>query len=239
MVDKLHTLHLGPAQSWVCSALWQLILADAWETGATGDALHMLSVQRIKSELWSWYKDVRRERPDCDVTQVQDFTLNMLGGKPSTQGLHTKGAETKGLVPFVVMLVDRFKGRLGVIEGDALHGAGVALQAYFDLLESSPRNVPPHNLQRMFDMVKRHIVLSLRAGIPMKPKHHLLLHLVERTAVHGNPGFYSTFADEGINRVLKRIGEGAHRSVWEARVFAHFGKLESRMLSRKRPAPSE
>ena len=85
----------------------------------------------------------------------------------------------------------------------------------------------------MFDCVKRRISLSQRAGIKLKPKHHLLLHMVHRTAIHGNPAYYATFEDESINRTLKKIGQAAHRSVWELRVFAHFGKAE-RVRGRKR-----
>ncbi len=62
--------------------------------------------------------------------------------------------------------------------------------------------------------------------MPLKPKHHLVLHLVSRTAKHGNPGYYATFTDEGINKILKLVGQAAHRSVWEVRVFLHFGKAE-------------
>jgi hypothetical protein len=57
--------------------------------------------------------------PDEDITEVQNFTLNMLGGKPSTQSLHTKAAETKGLVPFVLDLLkakeSRFTGNRGTV----------------------------------------------------------------------------------------------------------------------------
>ena len=87
----------------------------------------------------------------------------------------------------------------------------------------------------MFDAAKRHVSLSEKAGVAMKPKHHMLGHLVGRTAKHGNPGFYSTFEDESINRVLKQVGHAAHRSVWEARVFMTFAKVEdARGQKRKR-----
>jgi len=108
------------------------------------------------------------------------------------------------------------------------------LQEYFDLLDKSPRIVPAATVQKMYDSVKRHFRLARLAGIKLKPKHHLLLHMVQRTLRHGNPGWYATFEDEGINKIVKGIGQAAHRSVWEVRVFDHFDKAEDRR--KKRPA---
>ena len=240
MVDKLHTLHMGPAMSYVCHVLWQLILVDAWGTGASGEQLHVLSVHQIRSELWTYYSDRKRQRPDDDITELQDLTLQMLGGKPSSQTLHTKAAETKGLVGFALELLKRMQGRFAGSETNIafLIGAGEALQEYFDLLGDAPRQVPPRMLQRMFDSMKKHLILSNRAGVPMKPKHHLVLHMVARTGKYGNPSFYATFTDEGINKLLKKVGQAAHRTVWEVRVLLHFGKVEETRSSRKRHMPA-
>jgi hypothetical protein len=226
MVDKLHTLHLGPAMAWCCHALWQLILVDAWQTGVKGASLHHRSVQYIRSTLWNWYRCRRQDMPDDDITEVQNFTLAMLGGKPSSQSLHTKAAETKGLVPFVLDVLRDKLARFTDNRGIVLIKCGEAMQEYFVLLDESPILVPAATLQKMYDAMKRHIILAKLAEVPMKPKHHLVLHLVARTARHGNPGYYATFTDEGINKLLKHVGQAAHRSVWEVRVFLHFGKVE-------------
>ena len=234
MVDKLHTLHLGPAMAWCCHSLWQLILVDAWQTGHVGASLHSLSVHYIRTTLWDWYRDRKRQMPEQDITEVQNFTLNMLGGKPSSQSLHTKAAETKGLVPFVLDLLKDKKARFTGNHADVLIGCGEAMQQYFELLDEAPRNVPAATLQKMYDAMKRHIILAKLAGVPLKPKHHLVLHLVARTAKHGNPGYYATFTDEGINKLLKHVGQAAHRSVWEVRVFVHFGKVEDIRLGKRK-----
>ena len=115
--------------------------------------------------------------------------------------------------------------------------AGEGLQDYFSLLAESPRNVPPVLLQRMYDAMKKHIMLSQRAGVHMKPKHHLVLHMVARTSKHGNPGYYATFTDEGINKLLKKVGQSAHRSVWEIRCLVRFGNVEEARQSKKRGLP--
>jgi hypothetical protein len=75
--------------------------------------------------------------------------------------------------------------------------------------------------------MKWHIILAKLSEVPLKPKHHLVLHRVARTAKHGNPGYGATFTDEGINKLLKHVGQAAHCSVWEVWVFLHFGKVEA------------
>lgn len=238
MVDRLHTLNLGPAQVWVAHALWAIIVADVFWAGTLGETLHHQSVQRSKTELWAWYKTARTERPHETVMEVQNLTLSMLGGKPSTPSLRAKAAETKGLVPFVVHLLKKYRNNMMNGKKDLLIGAGEALHKYFELLSPSPLVVPMDTLQTMCDNVKTRIRLSVLAGIPLKPKHHLLLHLVARSAGHGNPTSYATFADEGISRVLKKIGQAAHRSVMEVRVFFHFGHIGDEKRGRKRPNPA-
>lgn len=237
-VDKLHTLHLGPAQTWACHAMWRLILNDAYGTRAKGEQLHRKSVDQMKNELWEYYRAQRRLVPRPDITELSDLTLAMLGNRPTTQALSTKAAETKGLVPFVLEQLRQRRASIPEPEVAYMIDAGAALQRYFDLLHQSPRNVPEKNLREMFVTVKRHIELSEKAGVPLKPKHHLMLHLVTRTRRHGNPGYYSTFEDESINRVVKKIGQAAHRSVWEARMFAHFRMAEDARMGAKRPRAS-
>ena len=161
----------------------------------------------------------------------------MLGGKPTTQALHTKAAETKGLVSFALEMLRQKQSRLPGADTGFLLAAGEALQEYFNLMADAPRNVPPATLQKMHDAVKRHLLLSRRAGVPMRPKHHLMIHLVARTAKHGNPSYYATFTDEGVNRLLKKVGAAAHRSVWEVRCLIHFDKVEETRSAGKRSLP--
>lgn len=233
MVDKLHTLNLGAALFWCCHALWRLILVDAWGTSATSEQLHQLSALQIRNELWAWYREQRRAHPEREIAQVSDFNVRMLG-KPNHQTLTTKAAETKWLVPFVLGLLRKYRGAFDSSEAGALIGSGASLQELFDIMETSPRELPPQVVQRLYDAAKKHIVLAKQAGVPLKPKHHLLLHMVSRAAEFGNPDAYSTFEDESINKLVKNIGEAAHRSVWEVRVLVQFDKVEEARAGFKR-----
>jgi len=234
MVDTLHTIYLGVCQVWIVFCLNKLINADVYQTRSAGEQLRHLTVLRMKSELWAWYKDRRRARPDREITQVQDFTVAMLGGTDGHGTLHAKAAETKGLVPFALSLVAKFEGRLVPLDFRLMRGSGAALQEYIQLLDSSPRVVPRPTIQKMYDAAKRHIVLCRQMGVRLRPKHHLFLHLVARTSTCGNPNSYSTFEDESINRVLKNVGEGANLKVWHTRILLNFKELEKKRQGQKR-----
>lgn len=233
MVDMLHTMNLGPAQFWCAHVIWRLISVDAYKTGASGDQLHHLSVLQIRHRLFEWYREQRRLNPERVMTQLADLTVQMIG-KAKKPVLTTKAAETKWFVPFLVEEL-RQKGAAfaaGEVARDI--SAGEALVEIWELTEAAPFEVPRSTVRRLFDAAKRHVVLAAEAGIAMKPKHHMLLHMVARAETCGNPDRYSTFEDESINRLLKKVGEAAHRSVWEARVLVTFDKVEASRGSKRK-----
>lgn len=238
MVDKLHSLNLGPAMFWCSHALWRLILQDAWHTRASGEKLQQLSALQIRNELWSYYRDRRRQLPEKRITEVSDFTLRMLG-KPGQQTLNTKAAETKGLVPFVQSLLQKHREALTPEEFAPLSGAGSALQEMFDILDKAPRDLDAATARRLRRATARHVVLSEQAGMVLKPKHHMVLHMSGRASAFGNPNAYSTFEDESINKLLKKVGEAAHRSVWEVRVLVQFDQVEANRSGFKRSLPMD
>ncbi len=88
-------------------------------------------------------------------------------------------------------------------------------------------------MQRMYDAVLQLVRLWDAAGIPYKPKMHLLVHMLQQTQFSGNPANYSTFFDEGLNKVLASVSRAAHRTVWELRIFAHMAQTEDRRVQRK------
>ena len=157
----------------------------------------------------------------------------MLGDKPTSQALGTKAAETKGLLPFVLSLLETHRPHFPPGEIECLIGAGAALLDYIHLIDNSPKIVPPTMLQKMYDAVKKHIALSRLGNVPLKPKAHLLLHMVSRSEAHGNPSEYATFTDESISQILKGIAEAAHRSVWELRILNMFAHAEGRRAAKR------
>ena len=48
-----------------------------------------------------------------------------------------------------------------------------------------------------------------------KPKHHLMFHINHRSPYFGNPWFYTTFLDEGLNKNLKKMLRNCHQMTFE------------------------
>ena len=160
------------------------------------------------------------------MTQVTGLTLPMLGGHPDKCDMTLKAAETKYMIPFAVGLLDKFKSKFAPVEAAKLIEAGQTLWKLCKLVDESGPVLTPSQLQQMYDAAKRHIVLCAAAGAPLRPKAHLLLHMVARSRRHGNPKLYALWEDESINRNLRQIAEAAHRAVWESRVLACFPRVE-------------
>ena len=78
-VDILHCLWLGPAKDWCTAVLWSLIDHDVYGVGGPLDNKIPISVLRMKTELWGFYKRWRQAHPGEDVTELENLTPNMLG----------------------------------------------------------------------------------------------------------------------------------------------------------------
>ena len=130
-------------------------------------------------------------------------------------------------------LLTRFSVQIGAPLCDRLMVIGECLQKFISLVRASPVVVSRAVQQQMFDTVLRVCHTRDLAGLHVKPKRHLLLHLVERIEQQGNPSFYSCWMDETLNKVLAAAGRAAHRAVWELRVLRLME--DHRELSAKRP----
>ncbi len=98
-----------------------------------------------------------------------------------------------------------------------LIAAGESLVEYFDVLSSHGHVIPRSAVQRLYDLCKRYLRMATEAGVSMKPKAHLFMHLVARTAYQGNPSFYATMQYEVMNALSAKLVRLAHWDVGEAR----------------------
>eukprot|EP00969_Alexandrium_andersonii_P062143 2738688-Alexandrium_andersonii.AAC.1 len=66
---------------------------------------------------------------------------------------------------------------------------------------------------------------------------HLMYHMVLRMGLQGNPMGYSTFSDEGMNKVLKQVLKNCHQSTFEPMCLAKMAKILAAPppVKRKRP----
>lgn len=139
-LDLLHTLHLGIMNRYVCCCIWSFFAADIWHVRAAGAATTeaeatQLNVLRLRADLWDWYRARQRSHPSENLTRLEDITPGMLGSAAAPL-LKAKGAETKGLLFYVV-------GRLGqhatnVERGMVLKAAGEELIKFLELIDSFP-----------------------------------------------------------------------------------------------------
>ena len=135
-VDSLHAFNLGPVKDYCKNAMWELILCDAWGTGAaTVDEKLQSSCMLARAALFAWYNRRHQDYPWELLTRLQDLTPGMLGTQ-NARTLKTKAAESKGFLFFVVHLI-RTQGHM-LDRRDIWLAAGEALEKLFGIMQGPP-----------------------------------------------------------------------------------------------------
>lgn len=223
--DALHCLHLGVMKFWCQHVLWEAIRADIWQTNVTQEKAHCeLSVQLMRSSLWTFYRNWSRRHPEEPLTQLGNLTLSMLGSYDQ-QVLKTKGGETFGLLVYCIDLLEKHQSKIK--HGAVLLKAGSQLYELYKTVKEEPSGqVRTKVAQSMFDRARLHLRLAQIAEIPYRPKHHQMMHLVLGVRHLGNFRDYWNFKDESDNKMLASVSRSAHRSKFAKRVF-HKMRLRS------------
>ena len=160
----------------------------------------------------------------------------MLGPVGSPH-LHAKGKETHGLLKFAVGLLEKHKAKLMAESPimaqrtEFLLAAGFAAIKFDELLDSAPRQPNLETLEAMLACILRHNKLFHLAGGGLMPKHHAMIHMIQRSQYLGNPKTYHTYHDEAINGLIKRIAASARRNTF---CFTVIYKYHILQLLRKR-----
>eukprot|EP00969_Alexandrium_andersonii_P277613 12271443-Alexandrium_andersonii.AAC.1 len=92
----------------------------------------------LRATLFAWYKRQRVARPTQNFTEVQDLTPGMTGTREHPV-CKTKGAETKGMLFFLVDLVSSHRNKIE--DGGAILELGNLLLRHLEILETSPRRL--------------------------------------------------------------------------------------------------
>eukprot|EP00959_Pyramimonas_sp_CCMP1952_P465011 9487576-Pyramimonas_sp.AAC.1 len=90
-----------------------------------------------------------------------------------------KAAEAHIMLRFVVYELEQLGG--SPVFGGPLMGACSSLLAFCEKIHAHPIVIPPNVLARMKEDCDLHIRCCKEAGISLTPKHHLFLHLCDRT----------------------------------------------------------
>ena len=159
------------------------------------------------------------------MTEVQDLTLAVFC-KPAEPSLNTKAAETKEILPYVFSQ--------GPDVG-YLIGACVPLHMYFDLMDDAARVVPPPSAAHVRCCQEAHRFVH-QGGGAFEAEAPVDVASCGPDEAAWKDWFLYHNCRRDINRLIKKMGQAAHRLVWEARVLAHFSLVDEPRRGKKRPA---
>ena len=161
------------------------------------------------------------------VTRIAALRPKML----KTQGGKTiklKAAETRHCLPFFVELI---RGRMADFgskcDAAALLAAGESLLEWTAIVKREPRRLSTGAYRSLCDAASRFVCAADAAGVTVKPKQHMFMHLTLQSSFKGKPRFYTTYLDEGLNKVIMSICASSHRRTMERRLFAKFRMYQS------------
>lgn len=192
------------------------------------DYMH-LRLLRLRSDLWIHYREMQREDPSWKKksSQVWNLTAKMLG-KEANPVLKAKASESRHLLDFCVKLVEKHQPFLDHDQGRFLLASGRAALEVNQIIRESPQIMSAEDQGRLLRVYIRHCDMYMRAGGTFVPKHHLMLHCIQRISYLGNPRFYHCYHDESLNGVVVKIAKSCHRMTFMHTVHQKFrwaGKL--------------
>jgi hypothetical protein len=143
-IDELHANNLGVMNVYCKIVVWFVLLSGTYGHLGNRDENIAAAVLGFRHDLMAWYKTT-----DATVTQVSDFRVKMVGtqGEPKCK---TKGAETWGLMLFLLSLLTRHANSLGA-RGATYLAAGHALKHVVDTFRSCGMLVPPEAQQEPWE----------------------------------------------------------------------------------------
>jgi hypothetical protein len=232
--DTLHDWALGPLEKFIPFALWFLIGTELYQPAidflSTEDCAN-IALMQIKKRLWEHYR-IKRGDPRFRKkgSQIWNLTLKMLG-KKSDPSISVKAAEAKGLLEFVVNLLEtdvpklsarhKERGLLLLACGKAAWRVEVALRGNQSL------TLAPEERQQLLNDYTQHVVLFTRAGGSLIPKHHKIFHLILDVSWKGSPSLYATFRDESLNGIIAGIAKSCHRNRFGEVIHFKFSALQT------------
>ena len=237
-IDILHSWHLGPLGMLLATIVWFLLdspfLSSPFLRGfMTPGELHKLGLLHIRGALMEYYRC--RYKTDAQWRKngswLWGLTMGMIGSNKNPI-MSAKGAEMRGVLPFFISQLEQFENRFGelgyerCVEGQYLLASARAAGDFEDLLNEAPQLVPTNMRLKIWHAFMRHAVCFAKAGGDLKPKHHLMIHLLQRMHVHGNPLYYHTYRDESLNGIVAKIAKSCHRWCFAEMTHRKYAVLE-------------
>ena len=232
--DTLHTWCLGPVISFIPLALWFLIESSIYTPKIdflSREDCSSIALMRIKQKLWAHYRIKRTEpRFKTKGSEIWNLTLKMLGKRKDPK-ISIKAAEAKGLLEFVVNLLEEDVPKLApaeAMQGALLLACGKsAFRVELALRNSGAMVLSRVQRQELLNDYTHHVSLYHRAGGKLKPKHHMMFHMILGSSWKGAPSLYATFRDESLNGVIAGIARSCHRNRFGEIIHFKFSALQS------------
>jgi hypothetical protein len=232
--DTLHQWCLGPMCTYIPLAIWFLVGSSVYSPNisylSTEDCCK-IALMRVKHKLWEHYR-IKRSDPRWKQkgSEIWSLTLKMLG-KKSAPLISIKAAEAKGLLEFIVKLLEQDVPKLVSHErlrGELLLACGKsAWRVELALRNSGVIEMTRDQRQQLLNDYTHHCTLYFRAGGLLKPKHHQLFHMILDSSWKGHPSLYATFRDESLNGVIAGIARSCHRNSFAEVVHFKFSALQA------------
>jgi hypothetical protein len=201
-VDTLHALYLGIMLNLVRFVLWFLVDSRIWGEHGTQEESYLVNVAGLGAALKAWYARRHRERPGEGLTRVTD--LKKVMGSHDDRKLSSKGAETFGLLCFLVSLLETQRARLPAAAGPLLEACH-ALERLVEIWRDHGANLGPAITQESWDLLHRCYSRTKPLVEDMLvPKRHICVHLLKDMDYFGNPTLYQLFYDESLNKMFKQ-----------------------------------
>ncbi len=124
MNDSLHCMYLGFSPDLLGTVVWHLMACDVWfqrREGRSNDERINRSILLLFGDIVEYYRDVSARDPSKNLTRANCITREMLGSA-ARPALSLKGMETKCLLPFGVLMLEKYMVYLGDV-GSALKAA--------------------------------------------------------------------------------------------------------------------
>jgi hypothetical protein len=234
VIDWLHALSLGVYKYFI-SHLWHMLFKyNVYGIGQCTDHEHILmSVGRLRNELFHWYNTERDE--GRAHSRVQNLTPEMVGTATSHK-LGTWGAETNGLLLFSQHLLSVHRDKLTApgLLNNLIKGCDSLVGIHMIIKNHTGGTCPVAVAQQFTDHTMVHLHAMGQLQIEVRAKHHALSHMGHKLLHYGTPALWACWTDEGENKMLAQLALRAHRLVWSRRLITDHRMAYGSRKRRKR-----
>jgi len=156
----------------------------------------------------------------------------MIGTK-TAPAIKTKASETWTMVLFLLDEMTTHRCRF-IEKGSKLYEAGDNLRTMINNFNDHGATIPMDKQRGLFEVYSTHVAIMEEYEV-FTPKHHLMFHLLKKIDYQGNPTYYATWLDEGLNKVLKKTCRDTSAMTFEKPILSRMRRILHRMtLKRKR-----